>query len=125
MRSFSIAIILAIVVAAVAPVVAAPQAKIENCGWLVLEGDNLVAQPDADLQPSDPRPLAKPPASARAAYCARDTMMTYVGDERVLKLGLPLAIRNGDYEGLLEANPTVMFNYHKVGDKYLPGKANN
>jgi hypothetical protein len=108
-----------------APAWAAPQAKTENCGWLVLQGDELIEQPDADLQPSDPKPLPKAPATARAAYCARDTMMTYVGDERVIKLGLPLAIRNGDREGVLEADPTVMFNYHKVGEKYLPGKANN
>jgi hypothetical protein len=50
-------------------------------------------------------------------------MMSYVGDERVVKLGLPLVIRSGDREGVLEADPTVLFNYHKVGDKYLPGKA--
>jgi hypothetical protein len=106
-----------------APAWAVPQAKTEICGWLVLQGDELIAQPDAALQPSDPKPLAAPPAAARAAYCARDTLMTYVGDERVLKLGLPLAIRNGDREGVLEADPTVMFNYHKVGDKYLPGRA--
>ncbi len=105
------------------PTWAAPQAKTENCGWLVLQGDELISQPDADLQPSDPKPLAAPPATAKAAYCARDTLMTYVGDERVLKLGLPLAIRSDDREGVLEAVPTVMFNYHKVGDKYLPGKA--
>lgn len=52
-------------------------------------------------------------------------MMTYVGDERVVKLGLPLVIRSGDREGVLEAAPTVLFNYHKVGDKYLPGRAQN
>jgi hypothetical protein len=102
---------------------AEPQAKSEQCGWLVLQGDALTEQPDSGLQPSDPKPLARPPRLARAAYCARDTMMTYVGDERVVKLGLPLVIRSGDREGVLEASPTVLFNYHKVGDKYLPGKA--
>ena len=106
-----------------APALAEPQAKLEECGWLVLDGDTLVPQPDKGLQPSDPKPLAMPPESARAAYCMRDTMMTYVGDERVIKLGLPLVIRSGDKEGVLEANPTALFNYHKVGDKYLPGKA--
>jgi hypothetical protein len=101
---------------------AEPQAKSEQCGWLVLQGDALIEQPDSELQPSDPKPLARPPELAKAAYCVRDTMMTYVGDERVVKLGLPLVIRSGDREGVLEANPTVLFDYHKVGDKYLPGK---
>jgi len=106
-----------------APAVAEPQAKSEQCGWLVAQGDELVPQPDKGLQPSDPKPLATPPESAKAAYCVRDTMTSYVGDERMIKLGLPLVIRSGDKEGVLEANPTVLFNYHKVGDKYLPGKA--
>jgi hypothetical protein len=48
--------------------------------------------------------------------------MSYVGDERVLKLGLPLAVRSGGREGVLEVNPTVLFNYHRVGEQYLPGK---
>ena len=108
-----------------ASVVAAPQAKMENCGWLVQQGDELIEQPDQAFQPSDPKQLAVPPAQAKAAYCARDTMMSYVGDERVIKLGLPLVIRSGKNEGVLEANPTVLFNYHKVGDRYLPGKAQN
>jgi len=106
-----------------APAFAEPQAKLEECGWLVLQEGALVSQPDKELQPSDPKPLSPPPESARAAYCVRDTLMTYVGDERVIKLGLPLVIRSGGQEGLLEANPTVLFNYHKVGDRYLPGKA--
>jgi len=104
---------------------AAPQAKMENCGWLVQQGDGLIEQPDRALQPSDPKQLAVPPEQAKAAYCARDTMMSYVGDERVIKLGLPLVIRSGEREGVLEADPTVLFNYHKVGDRYLPGKAQN
>jgi len=62
--------------------VAATQVKIENCGWLVPKGDGLIAQPDASLKPSDPAPLPAPPHDARAAYCERDTIMTYVGDER-------------------------------------------
>ncbi len=107
------------------PASAAPQAKSEICGWLVLQGDELVEQADRELQPSDPKPLPSPPPQVRAAYCARDTMMTYVGDERVLKLGLPLVIRSGDREGVLEVDPTVLFSYHKVGDKYLPGKAHS
>ena len=82
-------------------------------------------QPDALLKPSDPAPLSQPPPQAKAAYCERDTMMTYVGDERVLKLGLPLVIRSGDREGVLEATPTVLFNYHPVGEQYLPGKVGN
>ena len=109
----------------IVPASAAPQARIEKCGWLVLQGDALVQQSDEGLQPSDPKSLAPPPAQAKAAYCERDTMMSYVGDERVLKLGLPLVIRSGGTEGFLEADPTVLFNYHKVGDRYLPGKAQN
>jgi hypothetical protein len=69
---------------------AAPQAKVEDCGWLIRNGNALVSQPDALLKPSDPAPLSEPPPQAKAAYCERDTMMTYVGDERVIKLGLPL-----------------------------------
>ena len=102
--------------------IAAPQPKVENCGWLVPRGDGLIAQPDASLKPSDPAPLSAPPPEAKAAYCERDSIMTYVGDERVLKLGLPLVIRSGAREGVLEADPTVLFNYHRVGDQYLPGK---
>jgi hypothetical protein len=101
---------------------AVPQAKVEDCGWLVPNGNALISQPDASLKPSDPGPLSQPPRQAKAAYCERDTMMTYVGDERVIKLGLPLVIRSGGREGVLEANPTVLFNYHRVGDQYLPGK---
>jgi len=113
------------ILAATNAVQASPQAKIEDCGWLIQDGDALVPKPDASLKPSDPAPLAQPPAQAKAAYCVRDTMMTYVGDERVVKLGLPLVIRSGNNEGALEANPTVLFNYHRVGDRYLPGKAAN
>jgi hypothetical protein len=49
--------------------------------------------------------------------------MSYVGDERVVKLGMPLVIRSGGREGVLEATPNVLFNYHPVGERYLPGKA--
>lgn len=104
---------------------ASPQAKIEDCGWLIQDGDILVPKPDVSLKPSDPAPLPPAPVQAKGAYCTRDTMMTYVGDERVLKLGLPLVIRSGDREGVLEVNPTVLFNYHRVGDRYLPGKVAN
>jgi hypothetical protein len=105
-----------------ATALAAPQAKIEHCGWLVSQSNELKPQPDPTLQPSDPKTLATPPTQAKAAYCERDTLLSYVGDERILKLGLPLIIRSSDKEGVLEANPTVLFNYHKVGDKYLPGR---
>ena len=104
---------------------AAPQAKVEDCGWLIPNGNALVSQPDALLKPSDPAPLSAPPPQAKAAYCERDTLMTYVGDERVLKLGLPLVIRSSGREGVLEATPTVLFNYHRVGEQYLPGKVAN
>lgn len=104
---------------------AAPQAKVENCGWLVSKENALVPQPDASLKPSDPAPLSKPPPEAKAAYCERDTLMSYVGDERVIKLGLPLVIRSGGREGVLEATPTVLFNYHRVGEEYHPGKVEN
>jgi hypothetical protein len=40
----------------------------------------------------------------------------------LIKLGLPLVIRSGGSEGVLEYPPTVMFDYHLVGDKYLPGR---
>ena len=104
---------------------AAPQAKVENCGWLIEDGDGLVPRSDSSLKPSDPEALPPAPAKAKAAYCDRDTMMTYVGDECVLKLGLPLVIRSGGREGALEVNPSVLFNYHPEGDRYLPGKGAN
>jgi hypothetical protein len=114
---------IAVVMIFAEPTFAAPQAKVENCGWLSAKEDVLVPQPDSSLKPSDPAPLSKPPPQAKAAYCDRDTLMTYVGDERVLKLGLPLVIRSGGREGALEATPTVLFNFHRVGEQYLPGKA--
>jgi hypothetical protein len=101
---------------------AAPQAKVENCGWLIQENESLEPLPDASLKPSDPTPLPTPPAAARAAYCDRDTLMTYVGDERLLKLGLPLVVRSDGREGVLELAPTVLFEYHREGKHYLPGK---
>jgi hypothetical protein len=101
---------------------AAPQAKLEDCGWLVSKGDVLVMQADASLKPSDPKLLAAPLPEAKAAYCERDTIMTFVGDERLIKLGLPLVIRSGDSESVLENTPTVPFNFHRVGQQYLPGK---
>lgn len=109
--------------AAVEPLSASPQAQVEHCGWLVKSGDVLVQQPDNLLQPSDPKPLPAAPPQAKAAYCDRDTLMTYAGDERVIALGLPLVIRSGDREGALEATPNVIFDYHPVGDEYLPGKS--
>ena len=105
------------------PALAASQAKVENCGWLVPKKDALVPQPDPSLKPSDPAPLSKPPPQAKAAYCERDTMMSYVGDQRVLQLGLPLVIRSGGREGVLELNPSVLFNFHRVGEQYPPGRA--
>jgi hypothetical protein len=102
---------------------AAPQAKVEDCGWLVAQGDGLVAQPEPSLKPSDPAPLPKPPSGARAAYCERDTINTYLGDERLLALGLPLVIRSGGREGVLEVGPSALFNYHLVGKQYLPGRS--
>ena len=115
-------LVITLVLAIARAAFATPQAKVENCGWLVAKEGTLVAQPDSLLKPSDPAPLPKPPPQARAAYCERDTMMTYLGDERVIKLGLPLVIRSGDREGVLEDDPTVLFNYHRVGEQYLPGK---
>ena len=48
-------------------------------------------------------------------------IMSYVGDERLLERGLALVVRSGGREGVLEANSSVMFNYHRVGDRYKPG----
>jgi hypothetical protein len=114
--------ILAILAAAqiALPTVAASRSG--SCGWLVLSGEALVLQPDEALKPLDPKPLPAPPKSAKAAYCVRETLITDVGDERLIKLGLPLVIRSGDKEGALEANPGVLFSYHKDGDHYLPNK---
>jgi hypothetical protein len=35
---------------------------------------------------------------------------------------LPLVVRARGTEGILELMPEVPFNYHKVGDRYLPGR---
>lgn len=63
------------------------------------------------------------PVSSRWGSPGRSS--NYVGDERVLKLRLPVVIRSGGREGVLEATPTVLFNYHLVGEQYLPGKVDN
>jgi len=96
---------------------------IENCGWLVVSGESLTSQTDENLKPSDAKPLPTPPQQAEAAYCIRDTLMTYTGDERLIKLGLPFIIRSGGKEGVLEYPPQVVFNYHRDGDHYAPGRA--
>jgi hypothetical protein len=104
--------------------VAMPQAKVENCGWLIPKGDELVAQPDASLKPSAPVPLSKPPPEAKAAYCDRDTPMRYPGDNRMIKIGLPLIMRSGGTESVLEYSPSAppaFFKYHREGNRYLPG----
>jgi hypothetical protein len=56
--------------------VAAPEAKVEDCVWLVPTGNALVPEPDALLKPSDPAPLSEPPPQAKAAC------------KRMIKLGL-------------------------------------
>lgn len=94
----------------------------ESCGWLVTAGDELHELPASDLKPSDSRPLPDPPDAAKAAYCDRDRLMTYVGDERLLIVRRPLVIRARGAEGVLEYDPYVTFNYHRDGSRYLPGK---
>jgi hypothetical protein len=80
-------------------------------------------QPDETLQPLNPAPLPTPPKTVRASYCIRDTMVAYVGDERLLKIEFPLVIRSGHRKGVLEADAAVVFDYRWVGDRYVPGKA--
>lgn len=97
----------------------------ETCGWAV--GDTeLVLQPDPALSPlAKALPAAAPP-NAKAAYCIRDSIVTQVGDEQVLKrYGLPLLIREGDREAVLEYDPSILFDYHREGDRYLPGARMN
>jgi hypothetical protein len=96
-----------------------------NCGWLIESGDGLVEQADPSLDPLNPKPLAAPPAGTKAAYCIRGTLMTDKGDERLVQLGLPLIIRSGSREGVLELAPSVLFPYRRVGERYLPDKAAN
>jgi hypothetical protein len=101
--------------------VTGPQAKVENCGWLIPKGDELVPQPDASLKPSDQEaPLPQRPSDAKAAYCDRDTPTFYVGDIRMTGYGFPLIIRSGGDEGVLENSPEKVFTYHRAGDRYLP-----
>jgi hypothetical protein len=97
----------------------------EQCGWLIQADGALRDQPDPALKPSDPAPLPTPPAQAKAAYCVRDTIITNVGDERLIKAGLPLVLRSGEREGVLEYPPQVRFDYHRDGDRYLPGRPEN
>jgi hypothetical protein len=107
------------------PAFAQPPAQLEtfdDCGWLVLRGDALVDLPDAKLKPRSSEPLATPPADARAAYCAREKFTMADGDTRLIQMRLPLVIRARGTEGILELVPEVPFNYHKVGDRYLPGR---
>jgi len=87
----------------------------EACGWLVGSGDDLVV-------PLDPRPLATPPAGAKAAYCIRATILTQKGDERLLRFEPPLVIRSGERESMLERAPSVLFPYHRIGERYLRDK---
>ena len=94
----------------------------EDCGWLVQKGEQLVQQPDPTLKPLQPGPLPVPPDRTKAAYCKRDSIVTQIGDERVVEMGLPLVIRSGDREGVLECPPKIVFDYHPEGDHYLPGK---
>jgi hypothetical protein len=103
---------------------ATEQVTREDCGWLVQVGGELRLQPDGSLRPSDPRPLPTPPQSAKAAYCIRESMITNVSDERVIRLGLPLVIRSGEREGVLEVPPRVQFDYRRDGNRYLPGRPN-
>jgi hypothetical protein len=44
------------------------------------------------------------------------------GDTRLIQMRLPLVVRARGTEGILELMPEVPFNYHKVGDRYLPGR---
>lgn len=94
----------------------------DDCGWLVLRGDVLVDLPDQKLKPRNPEPLTTPPADAKAAYCAREKFTMADGDTRLIQMRLPLIIRARGTEGILELIPEVPFNYHKVGDQYLPGR---
>jgi hypothetical protein len=100
----------------------AEPAQFDDCGWLVLRGGALVDQPDTKLKPRSPEPLPAPPADAKAAYCAREMFTMGDGDERLIMMRLPLVVRARGTEGILELIPDVPFNYHKAGDRYLPGR---
>lgn len=113
---------LLLVTAGVSGAETSPLAEVEDCGWLVQSGDELTSQPDLTLKPRDAGAIPSPPPQAKAAYCNRETLMPHAGDQRLIKFGLPLVIRSGGREGVLEAAPGVVFNYHPVGDKYLPGR---
>ena len=88
----------------------------------MLRGDALVDLPDTKLKPRSLEPLATTPADARAAYCAREKFTIADGDTRLIQMRLPLIIRTRSTEGILELVPEVQFNYHKVGERYLPGR---
>ncbi len=98
------------------------QETFDDCGWLVVRGEVLVDSPDSKLNPRSPEPLATPPADAKAAYCAREKFTIADGDTRLIQMRLPLIIRARGTEGILELVPEVPFNYHKDGDRYLPGR---
>ncbi len=94
----------------------------DDCGWLALRGGVLVDLPDAKLKPRSPEPLATPPADAKAAYCAREKFTMADGDTRLIQMRLPLTVRANGTEGILELIPDVPFDYHKDGERYLPGR---
>src|ERR1700721_1712215 len=96
--------------------------RIEDCGWLIENGDTLTFQPDPALKPRDTGPLPSPPAHTKAAYCDREAVTTGDGDERITLLGLPFVIRQGDRIGVLEYPPKIVFNYHWADGKFLPGR---
>ena len=106
---------------AVAQTPAQPE-TFDDCGWLVLRGEALVDSPDPKLKPRSPEPLATPPGDAKAAYCAREKFTMADGDTRLIQMRLPLIIRARGTEGILELIPEVPFDYHKVGERYLPGR---
>jgi len=94
----------------------------ERCGWLVATDDGLRDQPDPMLKPGDPAPLPAPPGGTKAAYCERESISTRAGDQRLLQGGLPLVIRAGGHEGVMELPPTAVFDYHRDGEQYAPGR---
>ncbi len=110
--------------APVLPAAAQDRPVIEDCGWLI-EGDGMLSpQHDAALHPSEAKPLPPAPQGAKAAYCIRDRFTSNENDRRLLALGLPLVIRSGEREGVLEDAPRVTFEYHldANSENYFPGK---
>ena len=114
-------------IAAAALALAAPaaargksQPTTESCGWATPSAEGLSFQADPGLRPlKENYPLPTPPQRAVAAYCDRDSIVFGEHDYRVIRLGLPLIIREGGRVGVLSYPPQVSFDWEFEKGRYV------